>query len=125
MDTFTPSLGIHELTWLELFTRSCRGVAALVSVYPHLLCWYLPATDEIGRRRLCSGFRIVLIPLVTSSISNQLVSAFINRPFELIFDYQFDTLLIMQMIGFLLCLFSAFDFGAIYASSYNVNHQIV
>jgi hypothetical protein len=124
VDTFTASLRVHELTCLEFFTRSCRGVAALASAYPHLLCWYLPATDEIGRRRLCSGFRIVLIPLVISSISNQLASAFIHRPFELIFDYQFDTLLIVQMIGFLLRLFSSFVFGAIYASSYNVNHPI-
>jgi hypothetical protein len=95
--------------------------AALFSVYPHLLQLHLPVSDKFDHRRFFFLFPGIFIPLVVSSIFNQLASGFIVRPLELIYDLRFDSVFLVQMIGFFLCLFSSFTFGAIYASSHNAN----
>jgi hypothetical protein len=58
----------------------------------------------------------MLIPLVFSSIFNQLATGLITRPLEIITDLRFQSILIFQIIGFFLCLFCAFIFGVLYVA---------
>ena len=62
------------------------------------------------------SFRRIFIPMVFSSMINQLATGFVARPLEMISDLQFNSLFIVQMIGYLISLFSSFVFGVVYAS---------
>jgi hypothetical protein len=59
---------------------------------------------------LCSGILI----LVVSSICNQLISSFTCRPFQIIYDRSFMSMIFIQIIAFLFCLFFIFMFARMY-----------
>ena len=83
---------------------------------PHVIHLQLRFIEKVHGLRLFWIFRRIFIPMVFSSMINQFVTGFIARPLETISDLQFNSLFIVQMIGYLISLFSSFVFGVVYAS---------
>jgi hypothetical protein len=83
----------------------CVG-AVIFSIRSHAIKLNDPIIESLDCRRF-------LIPLVSSSIFNQLVTGMIARPLEIIADLRFQSILIFQIIGFFFALFSAFMFGVL------------
>jgi hypothetical protein len=57
----------------------------------------------------------ILIYLAASCICNQLVSAFACRPMNILYDFRFASMIIVQIVGFLICLVFTFLLGIKYA----------
>lgn len=60
--------------------------------------------------------RKILIYLVISSICNQLGSILICRPIDILYDVRYISMIIVQIIGFVICLLFTFFLGVKYAS---------
>ena len=60
--------------------------------------------------------RKMVICLVCSSICNQLVNALSCRPIEIAYDIRYLSMLIVQILGFFICLLFSFFLGVKYAS---------
>ena len=108
--------GFIDESSFQLLVRAGYATVAALSLYPHTLLLHLPIIETINHRWLLSIFRRMLFHLIFSSIAGQLVSGFIDRPLDMLADFRLNSLLIVQIIGFLLCLFSSFVFGVIYGS---------
>ena len=116
LESSTPIFGFIDESSFLVFIRCGYAAVAGLSFYPYLLLLYLPIIERINHRWLLSIFPEMLFPLLFSPIAGQLVSGFVDRPLEMFTDFRLNSLLIVQIIGFLLCLFSSFVFGVIYAS---------
>jgi hypothetical protein len=116
LQTSTLIFGFIEESSFQILVRTGYATVAALSAYPHILLFYLPIIETINHRWLLSLFRGMLFPLIFSPIAGQLVSGFVDRPLDMLTDFRLNSLLIVQIIGFLLCLFSSFIFGIIYAS---------
>ena len=108
--------GFIDESSFQLLVRGGYAAVVALSAYPHTILLHLPIIERINHRRLLSIFQGVLFPLIFSPIAGQLVSGFIDRPLDMLADFRLNSLFIVQIIGFLLCLFSSFVFGVIYAS---------
>ncbi|CAF0903308.1 unnamed protein product [Rotaria sordida] len=58
----------------------------------------------------------IFIGLVISILCNQLVSAFACRSIDILYDIRFTSIIIVQIVGFIVCLIFAFLLGIKYAS---------
>ena len=65
-------------------------------------------------------YRNVLICLALSCLCNQLVSAFACRPIDILYSIRFTSMIIVQAVGFFVCLVFAFLLGIKYVSLNNV-----
>ena len=65
--------------------------------------------------------RKVLIYLVAWSICHQLATALACRPMEILYDLRYTSMLIVQTIGFFICLLFAFFLGVKFASIKSVH----
>ncbi|CAF3817232.1 unnamed protein product [Rotaria magnacalcarata] len=57
----------------------------------------------------------ILICLTVSSIYVQICSTLTCRPIEIIFDFRFLSVIVVQFIGFVACILFAIQLGATYA----------
>ncbi len=70
------------------------------------------------RFRVIEQFDLTLVLLfcvIGSCVCIQIISALTCRPFEIIFDLRFISILTMQLFGFIGCLLFAYKFGSIFA----------
>jgi hypothetical protein len=116
LESATPLFGFIDELILQQFIVAGFAAVALLTVFPHHLQMHLAYIETVNHRRLFATFRRSIIPLILSPIAGQLVSGFVDRPLNMLVDLRANSLLIVQIIGFLLTLFSSFIFGVIYAS---------
>ena len=104
----------------EWYVEGFVGVGYIIVASMSILCiginMPLPIIEIISHRRMLLPFRCLIVCLFSLSIAGQLVSGFIHRPLDMFLDFRLNSLLVVQMIGFILCLFSSFIIGVIYAS---------
>jgi hypothetical protein len=112
----TPLLGFIDETRFKFFIRMCCLYAAVLSLAPHLIHLQLRFIEKVHGLRLFWIIRRIFIPMVFSSMINQFATAFAARPLEMVSDLQFNSLFSVQIIGYLISLFSAFVFGVVFAS---------
>lgn len=70
------------------------------------------------RFRLIEQFElalVILLCLIGSCVCIQIISALTCRPFEILFDLRFISILTTQLLGFIGCLLFAYKFGSIFA----------
>ncbi|CAF2150444.1 unnamed protein product [Rotaria magnacalcarata] len=94
--------------------------------------------DSVSRDQLDNPYkwfcwcRKVLILLVGSSLFHQLSTALACRPMDILYDFRYTSMLIVQITGFFICLLFAFFLGVKFASikpvhslakSSNMNHN--
>ena len=116
LESASPLLGFIDEFFLQHFIIGSYVVVAGLTVFPHQLQKHLAYIETINHRRLFATFRRSIIPLILSSIAGQLVSGFVDRPLDMLANFRPNSLLIVQIIGFLLALFSSFIFGVVFAS---------
>ena len=115
-ETSSPLFGFIDESAVQIFIACGYIAVAILTVPPHLIQLHLPYIETISHGRLFFIFRRFVIRLIISPIIGQLVSGFADRPLDMLVAFPPNSLLIVQIIGFLLCLFSSFIFGVIYAS---------
>jgi hypothetical protein len=85
----------------------CGAAMVLVSfvhlVYPHVSCSNLK-----NPYRLFRWSRYLLIVLAISTTCNQLASAFACRSVDILYDFQFTSMIIIQIVRFVFCLLFVF-----------------
>jgi hypothetical protein len=90
----------------------CITFMLMTLFYPLILivCLNLSAPFQV-----INQFELVLtllLCLIGSSVCIQIISALTCRPFEILFDLRFVSILTTQLLGFIGCLLFAYKFGS-------------
>jgi len=59
--------------------------------------------------------RNVLVSYAVSSICNQLISITVHRPIDILYNIQYISMFVVQILGFIVCIMLAFCLGMKYA----------
>jgi uncharacterized membrane protein len=111
--------GFADETWFGVFTVFvCAFVPSGTGLAITILIGLFPAIKHSSRYRFFSLYDGIFIGMLSSSIFNQMVSAFATRPLSMSIDLRFMSMLGIQWIGFGLCLITAFICGVKYAVQY-------
>lgn len=116
LESASPLFGFIDEFILQHFIIGGYAAVAMLTVFPHHLQRHLAYIETVNHRRLFATFRRSIIPLILSPVAGQWVNGFVDRPLDMLADVRSNSLLIVQIIGCLLALFSSFIFGVIYAS---------
>ena len=116
LESSSPLFGFIDEFILQHFIIGGYVAVAGLTLFPHQLQTHLAYIETVNHRRLFATFRRSIIPLILSPIAGQLVSGFVDRPLDMLADFRPNSLLIVQIIGFLLTLYSSFIFGVVFAS---------
>ena len=59
--------------------------------------------------------RKILLFYAVSSICNQLISITVHRPIDILYDIRYISMIVVQILGFIVCILFAFCLGMKYA----------
>ncbi len=106
MNVINISLCIGSLLFTALIQSSFNNVSPKYLKNPyHWFCW-------------C---RKILILFVISSVCNQMVSATACRPIEILYNLRYISMIMVQLVGFFICLLFSFFLGIKFASIKSVH----
>jgi hypothetical protein len=97
----------------------------MIILYPFLLPANLRFDFRFDLFEQCALVSIILLCLIGSCVSIQIVSALTCRPFEILFDLRFISILTTQLLGFIGCLLFAYKFGSMFGIKIpeNISHK--
>ncbi|CAM4843298.1 unnamed protein product [Rotaria magnacalcarata] len=107
---------IHSYTSMNII-NSILCLCSMISMV--LAQWFFKEVSPVHFSNLYRWFcwcRKILIYLICSSIFNQLASAAACRPIEILYDLRYQSMIIVQLVGFFICLLFSFFLGIKFAS---------
>ncbi|CAF0839880.1 unnamed protein product [Rotaria sordida] len=117
--SLSPTISVDKIKgyiWMEGLNFYLCMCGMLLAFVAHI--WYGRCSFGSSKKsnRLFVGSLYIFIGLVISILCNQLVSAFACRSIDILYDIRFTSIIIVQIVGFIVCLIFAFLLGIKYAS---------
>ncbi|UJR34943.1 hypothetical protein I4U23_027721 [Adineta vaga] len=111
--TMDNLISYKNMAWIILSLCSCSYIMLLISL---IIYRDFPYEKLLQPYEWFCWCRLILIYFVISSIFLQLASVLGCRPVEVIYDIRYIIMIIVQIVGFIICLFLAFCLGFKYAT---------